>query len=287
MKTKETILLTLLILSTACDKKENDRFVTIQGKQQHILDIGKGEPTVIFMHGRGDNLTTFSKIQNDIAKTTRTFSYDRAGLGKSDPIDSVRTFENMTKELDEILAIEDILPPYILVGHSLGCMFARYFYHVHKDKIAGLVLIDPGHEDQLQENLKSRNEKDRRYLDSLLHTIDPTWPKGLRDEIIYTEYNDGLMKKIIQPNEIPVTVLTSTMWNEQMEKDFLMTKKDMEIKVELVDNWTKSILRGRHVLTDKSGHWIHLREPGLVTEEITLVIDSVKSNWRQSKKSDL
>jgi pimeloyl-ACP methyl ester carboxylesterase len=35
----------------------------------------------------------------------------------------------------------------ILVGHSLGGLYARFFAARHPERIAGLVLVEPGHED--------------------------------------------------------------------------------------------------------------------------------------------
>jgi pimeloyl-ACP methyl ester carboxylesterase len=188
----------------------------------------------------------------------------------------------MTKELDEILAAEKISAPYILVGHSLGCMLARYFYHFHKNKVQGMILIDPGHEDQWQEMQKFKSGSEVRYLDSLIHTIDPAWPKGFRDEIRFSEYNDGLMKTI-DPPSIPVTVISSSFWNEQFENDYLMTKKDMEIKVTLVDDWVRSLPDGKHIVTDKSQHWIHISEPELISTEIEKILNRSRAQNHGSR----
>lgn len=271
MNVRIIFALAILVGAISCQQKNSDRFVTVQGKLQHVLDTGKGKPVVIFMHGRGDALTSFRKVQSEIASMTRTFSYDRSGLGGSELIDTARTFENMTTELDQILDSEKIEGPFILVGHSLGCMLAKYYNHTHKGKVIGMILIDPGHEDQLKESLAIRSDADRRFLDSLAHTIDPSWPIGTQGEIRYTDYNDGL-SKTIPSLSIPVTVLTSTMWNKQIEEDYLITRADMDIKIRLVNGWVDSVPNAKHILTEKSGHYIHLSEPQLVIDAIQEVL---------------
>ena len=37
--------------------------------------------------------------------------------------------------------------PYLLVGHSLSGFYARHYEHRFPGEVAGLVLLDPAHED--------------------------------------------------------------------------------------------------------------------------------------------
>ena len=99
--------LTLLTIVISCNVKPSDRYVDIYDKKQHILELGTGEPIVIFISGAGSNLTHFDSVQKDISKITKTLSYDKAGLGKSEMINTPRTVENLTLELNEILKKED------------------------------------------------------------------------------------------------------------------------------------------------------------------------------------
>jgi pimeloyl-ACP methyl ester carboxylesterase len=41
-------------------------------------------------------------------------------------------------------------PPFILVAHSFGALIARLFAYRYPNEIAGLVLIEPAHEDQME-----------------------------------------------------------------------------------------------------------------------------------------
>jgi pimeloyl-ACP methyl ester carboxylesterase len=265
----------MILLS--CDNTDSERFSEIQGRKQHILDLGEGEPVVVFLSGRGSRLETFTLVQTEISKVARTFSYDRAGLGKSEMLDTVRSFDNMIKELNLILDKESIEPPYILVGHSLGGFIARYYYHLHQEKVAGIVLIDPGHEDDIQVLLSSRTGTERKILDSLIHAINPEWSEGRKYEYKYSDYNDRLMKGITQPTNIPLTLLISTKWDE---KEIGITREDVDSRTKLMTDWVKDIKGAKTVLTDNSGHFIHKEEPELVTKEIKEMIELVKSNRR-------
>jgi pimeloyl-ACP methyl ester carboxylesterase len=53
----------------------------------------------------------------------------------------------MVEELRALLAVAGVAPPYVLVGHSFGGMNVRLFATRYPAEVAGLVLVDPSHED--------------------------------------------------------------------------------------------------------------------------------------------
>jgi pimeloyl-ACP methyl ester carboxylesterase len=70
----------------------------------------------------------------------------------------------VTDELREVLRVADMPTPYLLVGHSLGGLYARHYAQRFHNEVAGLVLLDPAHEDydaympqQLNEMRKANN----------------------------------------------------------------------------------------------------------------------------------
>jgi pimeloyl-ACP methyl ester carboxylesterase len=52
----------------------------------------------------------------------------------------------MVSELCDILSEEEIKPPCVLVGHSLGGFITRYFISLYPEEVAGLLLLDPAPE---------------------------------------------------------------------------------------------------------------------------------------------
>ena len=134
-------------------------------KPQHLVDVdhgrrlnlycrGSGSPTIIFDAGLGESTSTWGLVQPRLAKKTRTCSYDRAGLGFSDPTDHPGTTLNIADDLHRLLQAAHIAPPYILVGHSSAGMNVRVFADRYPTEVVGLVLIDPSHEDQSQRSWK-------------------------------------------------------------------------------------------------------------------------------------
>lgn len=118
------------------------QMVYVGGFRMHIHCTGAGSPTVILIGGLDDFSITWSLVQPEIAKTTRVCSYDRAGLGWSEPSPNPRTSDNMVQELHKLLINANIEGPYVLVGHSFGGALAALYTHNYPDAVAGLVLVD-------------------------------------------------------------------------------------------------------------------------------------------------
>ena len=133
-------------VATAQDRKRlpaPGKLVDLDGRDLHLLSMGQGSPTVIFESGLMSTVLSWDEIQPEIAKSTRTVCYDRAGLGWSDPGPAPRDAERMVGELQELLKRANIASPYILVGHSFGGLTTRLFAARYPQQVAGLILIDP------------------------------------------------------------------------------------------------------------------------------------------------
>jgi pimeloyl-ACP methyl ester carboxylesterase len=151
-------LLALPILANAAEKSTaiiNDvaytkpqKLVRIAPDQRlNIYCTGTGSPTVVFDSGLGEKTSNWGLIQPAVAKHTRACSYDRAGLGFSDPPNRPSTSANMVDDLHRLLHAAGIRPKYILVGHSLGGMNIKLYAETYLSEVAGLVFVDPSHED--------------------------------------------------------------------------------------------------------------------------------------------
>lgn len=118
------------------------QMVDVGGYRLHINCTGTGSPTVVIDAGLGGWSLTWNSIQEEVAKTTRVCTYDRAGMGYSEASPLPRTAGQFAYELHTLLERANIEGPYVLVGHSLGGLTVRIFAHDYPTEVAGLVLID-------------------------------------------------------------------------------------------------------------------------------------------------
>ena len=119
----------------------------VNGRKVHIQRSGKGSPTVLFDSGFFDNSLAFGNVQPQIANLTSTISYDRAGMGYSEKsLNPKRNSKVIVSELFELIMALGLQDPLVFVGWSAGGIYIREFARQHKERIAGMVLIDSASE---------------------------------------------------------------------------------------------------------------------------------------------
>lgn len=119
------------------------RLVDIGTHRLHLLEQGSEDPTVVLEAGLMSTVLSWTGLQRRLAQSYRVVSYDRAGLGWSDPGPMPRTSDRLVEELHTLLQRASIRPPYILVGHSFGGLTMPLFAARFPDETAGMVLVDP------------------------------------------------------------------------------------------------------------------------------------------------
>src|SRR4051812_32204466 len=65
--------------------------VDIGGRKLNLVCMGSGDKTVLFDAGGSDWSVIWALVQPSVARRTRACSYDRAGLGYSDPAPGARS----------------------------------------------------------------------------------------------------------------------------------------------------------------------------------------------------
>jgi pimeloyl-ACP methyl ester carboxylesterase len=118
------------------------------GRKLDLFCEGKGAPAVVLESGLGAGALAWRNVQDQIAATTRVCSYDRSGFGRSGPATGPRDAGALADDLFQVLKAGKVAGPYVVVGHSLGGYTSRIFASRHPDLVAGLVLVDPSHEEQ-------------------------------------------------------------------------------------------------------------------------------------------
>jgi len=123
------------------------RFYDVGGRQLMLYASGTGGPVVVFLPGGGMTGLGYLNLHQQASRFTTSVLYDRAGTGWSDHADLPRSATEVTDELRSLLRVAGVPAPYVFVGHSLGGSYARRFAQRFPADVAGLVFLDPGHED--------------------------------------------------------------------------------------------------------------------------------------------
>jgi len=273
----------------------------------HIYCMGVGSPTVILEAGLNDFFVSWSEVQPEVAKVTRVCSYDRAGLGWSEPSPYPRTSDVMAQELNTLLRNTGIEGPYILVGHSFGGIVVRQFAQQYPDQVVGMVLVDSAHEEQVKrlpflKDTVNGFVSQFRTLSTMssfgLMALSPaTIPnrgfpeqayKQYQTVLATTSYFDGAIAEstafyasaLDAPQtlgKLPLIVLSHGLPDqtsgitdgeqEQFEQEWMKMQREL---ANLSSN-------GRQVIAEKSGHYIQLDQPELVIESILTIAESYEA----------
>lgn len=145
------------------------RLVDVGGRRMNIICAGTGSPTVILEAGLVADASAWRLVQPAISRHTRVCSYDRAGLGFSDPAGPPRDAAAIVRDLHTLLAVAHIAPPYVLVGWSSGGLYTRLYQYQYPQQVSGLVEVDPDSEfDSLEDDSKivtAVMKKPRQWFD--------------------------------------------------------------------------------------------------------------------------
>lgn len=127
------------------------RMVDIGGRSIQLDCRGAGSPTVVFESGLDIcGSLSWAAVQDAVAETTRACTYSRAGIMWSDPGPAPRNGKSIAEDLHTALERSGEHGPFVLVGHSLGGPYAMTFTKYFGNDVAGLVLVDPSHSEQVQ-----------------------------------------------------------------------------------------------------------------------------------------
>jgi pimeloyl-ACP methyl ester carboxylesterase len=280
----------LTIWNLAADRKNKvkppGQIIKTRCSDVHAIVSGEGPVTVILEAGLSSTSLDWCYIQPEISQHARVIAYDRGHYGWSRTKRKTMTSLDSVEEIRDMLRELNIIPPYILVGHSFGGLSMRLFASMYRDEVAGLVLVDAAHENQYvpnEENAK-RMKSFRRlvsfgYVTSLIGI-----PRMLKQKIgrkflsekyndalkyigytlgayksVYREYADSrksaqqLLHAEPLQSELPVIVISANNQPENWKKNQLLLTK-------LTDHT-------EHIETD-TGHSVHLESPQVVNDAI-------------------
>lgn len=127
------------------------KFVNVNGRAIHLYCSGEGSPSVVLDAGGFDSLEQWQLVQPLVAHVTRVCSYDRPGYGWSDGSNAAQDAKAIAAELHAALTAGGISGPYVVVGHSVSGLYARAFAATYPTDVAGMVLDESVHPDELRE----------------------------------------------------------------------------------------------------------------------------------------
>jgi pimeloyl-ACP methyl ester carboxylesterase len=242
-----------------------------------VLRAGSGSPAVVFEGGLGNSLETWQHVWPAVSKRAAVVVYSRSGLGRSERGPRPHMAQGAAEELHALLGALGAAPPYVLVGASYGGLLVRLYTSLYPSDVAGVVLVEGVHEQQVQRFGAldaSYPAAFRASFDDQLRA-DPDGPGA--DEIRETMRIQaaGAVEGMKPLPDLPIAVLTS-MKSDPAATYVNGTPRGHEVWRAMHDEWFQRSRDGVHLETSRSGHHIQDDEPQLVVDAIQFVLDRVR-----------
>jgi pimeloyl-ACP methyl ester carboxylesterase len=116
--------------------------VDVGPRRLHLLCAGSGAPTVILENGAFNNSASFAELRTELAARTRVCSYDRQGIGWSDPASWSTSVGALADELGVLQDRAGLAPPFVIIASSMGGIVTEMFARRYPERVAGLVFLD-------------------------------------------------------------------------------------------------------------------------------------------------
>jgi pimeloyl-ACP methyl ester carboxylesterase len=286
------------------------QLVDVGGYKMHINCTGQGSPTVILAAGTADFSTTWVYVQPEVAKLTRVCSYDRAGMGWSEPSPDPRTANATVEELHTLLVNAGVQGPYVLVGHSLGGMHMRVYARSYPDEVAGLIQVDSLHEDQVvldpvfakvnQENARQFRMLTLLNSTGLMALVPQSIPNlGLPDDVYAqwqavlatTPYFETTIAELLSMEgaclevgalritsfgDMPLIVLSAGRWNTIASLSAAENQQYGEVWQALQPELAALSSAGKQIIAEQSGHMVQFEQPDLVIDAIREMVAALR-----------
>lgn len=259
-----------------------EKMIDVGGRRLHCRVYGNGSPAVVLVSGLDSPQSNWDSIVPALAAMTTVVTYDRAGVGKSEigalPADG----EQSAKDLHALLDKAGVPGPLILVGHSFGGFVVRLFASMYPERIAGLILEETQHEDNLKELRNVLKGKDLETFDQMLVDLFRE-PENPQTEADFRNVTREQVRKSKPLPRVPFVILTCPDRAKAMGPGFSAAAIEEMAKVDLalMNQLAASIPGGRLILVEGSGHYIHVDRPHALIAPLAEMIKGVREKKKK------
>jgi hypothetical protein len=211
-----------------------------------------------------------------LAGTHRVCAYDRPGTlrysdpptlsDRSSPAAMPRSAQDVVGDLHALLAAAHLPGPYLLVGHSLGGLFARLYAQSYPDQVRAVVFVDA-----FGVEIPSLLGSDWPAYRQALDEPPPQFTDSAPFEVIDIEKSVAQVAAAPAFPPIPTVVLTRT------EPFVIPPTVPSEQGARLEQAWREAAadlvaLRPQtpHMVATDSDHFIQIHQPDLVVAAVAL-----------------
>jgi len=257
------------------------------GRQIALVRAGSGTPTVVLETGLGAESEEWETVFQEVKQFTSVCRYDRANRGHSDLAPKPRSAQDFVADLGSLLVAAAIPRPFVLVGHSLGGLIVRLYTHQYPRHVAGLVLVDPMHEDQFERIgplIPAPFPREPEALTQLRSFWTTDWRDPAKNqEGVDFPASQAQAHRIASLGDIPMIVLTSGVFLREAPPELDELARSRHMASHLHGLWQemhRELMRqssnAKQILVETSGHFIQREQPEVIVAAIRQMLGIIR-----------
>jgi pimeloyl-ACP methyl ester carboxylesterase len=235
---------------------------TSSGALEYIVS-GSGQPTIVLLNGAGMTLDGWRALYPAIEQLGTVFAWNRFGVKGSDAPRLAQTGAVVVASLRELLGYAGLKPPYVLVGHSLGGLYANLFARLYPQETAAVLFVEATHPRD-REVLQQHETQLTRALGKVFSLPQWLFRANLHAEIEWVAETVDEVAAAGPFPPVPVAVVTGG----TNPPKWLMSPAALQARRAHQQELPRLSPLGEQVIAARSGHFPQLTEPGLVLDAL-------------------
>lgn len=216
----------LILLASCKGKDKTTRPVQINRDSTTISYTlcGKGDTTLLFIHGWGINKTYWDGQAQKFCDRYRVVTVDLPGFGSSGRNRARWDFDNYAKDINTV--IESLgLKKVVLIGHSMSGDIVLAMSAKYPEKIAGIIGIDNLHEPGGPMTEEEKKQADE-FFSTLTRSFDSVVNTSMKGILFQPSTDTAVVSRVLHDIEtsdrtIAISVLRSLAVTGQEEKQVM------------------------------------------------------------------
>jgi len=262
------------LMTSVAGEEDPGASIDLDNPRLACVVSGRGAPSLLLFSGAGMALEGWRALYPEIEELGTVFAWNRFGLPGSDEPVAPQTGSAVLACLRELLARERVEPPYVLVAHSLGGLYANLFARTYPQEVAGVVFIEATHPDD-SELLQRHEEQLAHALEKVTALPQAMFRPNVQAELAGVEETVRQIESVGDFPPVPVRVVTGGLTS----KSSLLSPAAVAAQRAHQQELARLSPLGEQVIAQASGHFPQLTEPRLVASVLRELVDT----WRAAR----
>jgi pimeloyl-ACP methyl ester carboxylesterase len=235
--------------------------------------IGDGTTPIAFLNGFRMQFKTWDKVYPEIIHKNCVILFNRRGVGTSLKATEEQDGNTVISEMRALFSTLGLSPPYVLVAHSLGGLFANLYARTHPNEVAGIVFVDSPHPSEVAEQKKKSPPFVLKAINNGLKTIERLFDKYKYSEDECIEKTIAQIKNAGDFPDIPIAVVSGA------KKMPFVPEKLFAIHQQYQTQLLNLSSKSTHYICPESGHFPQITEPEKVITAIQYILNETKIRY--------